>query len=386
MVLSLPFALRYRMAYDSRLMSDILNIFVRAVLGNLRRRGRELLGLRSSQGGAVTFVQRFGDALNLNVHFHMLALDGVYVRNGNDGPEFHELLAPEDEEIVKLTALVATRIRSLLKRRGLGMDGSEEVDALFRDEPGLAALYANSVRSRVAVGSNTGQRVAKLGDQIDGDSLDVLQSPRCATVDGFSVHANVSIEARDRTRLERLCRYAGRPAVATERLSALPDGRLLYRLKRPWRDGTSAIIFEPQDLIAKLAALVPAPRVHLVRFHGVLAPAAPWRSLIVPPASPDSPPCSSDKVPLPEPPASCIVEESAPESESPRRPNYSWAQLMRRVFAVDVLQCDRCGGAMRILAAIHPPETTRKILDCLGLPNRAPPLAPAFSDITLDLY
>jgi len=203
-VLSLPFALRYRMAYDSRLMSDILNIFVRAVLGNLRRRGRELLGLRSSQGGAVTFVQRFGDALNLNVHFHMLALDGVYVRNGNDGPEFHELLAPEDEEIVKLTALVATRIRSLLKRRGLGMDGSEEVDALFRDEPGLAALYANSVRSRVAVGSNTGQRVAKLGDQIDGDSLDVLQSPRCATVDGFSVHANVSIEAHDRIRLEDL--------------------------------------------------------------------------------------------------------------------------------------------------------------------------------------
>ena len=105
------------------------------------------------------------------------------------------------------------------------MDGSEKVDALFRDEPGLATLYANSVRSRVAVGSNTGQRVAKLGDQIDGDSLDVLQSPRCATVDGFSVHANVSIEARDRTRLERLCRYAGRPAVATERLSHCPmDG------------------------------------------------------------------------------------------------------------------------------------------------------------------
>ena len=72
-VLSLPFALRYRMAYDSRLMSDVLNVFVRAVLGSLRSRARESLGLRSSQGGAVTFVQRFGDALNCNVHFHMLA-------------------------------------------------------------------------------------------------------------------------------------------------------------------------------------------------------------------------------------------------------------------------------------------------------------------------
>jgi hypothetical protein len=66
--------------------------------------------------------------------------------------------------------------------------------------------------------------------------------------------------------------------------------------------------------------------------------------------------------------------------------NYSWVQLMRRVFAIDVLQCDRCGGHMRILAAIHPPETTRRILDCFGLPNRAPPLTPVFSDATLDLY
>jgi len=50
---------------------------------------------------------------------------------------------------------------------------------------------------------------------------------------------------------------------------------------------------------------------------------------------------------------------------------------MKRVFAIDVLQCDRCGGVMRIIAAIHPPNTTRKILDCLGLPSRAPPLTPA---------
>jgi hypothetical protein len=215
------------------------------------------------------------------------------------------LLAPEDNEVVELAALVAGRIQSLLKRRGVETDGSE--DNLFRDEPGLAALYASSVRSRIAVGSNTGHRVAKLGDQIDGDTLDVLQSPRCATVDGVSVHANVQIEARDRMRLERLCRYAGRPAVATERLSELPDGRLLYRLKRPWRDGTSAIIFEPEDLVAKLAALVPAPRVHLVRFHGVLAPAAPWRRLITPKLNVDTPKCLSAQATA-EPPDSAIGE------------------------------------------------------------------------------
>ncbi|PYS37198.1 MAG: IS91 family transposase, partial [Acidobacteria bacterium] len=83
-----------------------------------------------------------------------------------------------------------------------------------------------------------------------------------------------------------MCRYAGRPAVATQRLTELPDGRLLYRLKRPWRDGTSAVIFERQDFMAKLAVLVPAPRAHLTRYHGVLAPAAVWRPLIIPTAPP----------------------------------------------------------------------------------------------------
>ena len=57
--------------------------------------------------------------------------------------------------------------------------------------------------------------------------------------------------------------------------------------------------------------------------------------------------------------------------------NYPWSELMKRVFAADVLACDRCGGRLRILATIRPPETTRKILDHLGLPSRPPPLAPA---------
>ena len=164
---------------------------------------RKFLGLRDSQSGAVTFIQRFGDALNCNVHFHLLAIDGVYTRSENRNPEFHELPAPEDDEIVEFTTIVATRIEALLERRGIG-SGSEDEDALSRDDPGMAALYASSIRGRIAVGSNVGYRVARLRDQIDGDSLDVLQSPCCATVNGFSVHANVSIPAHDRMRLEDL--------------------------------------------------------------------------------------------------------------------------------------------------------------------------------------
>src|SRR5687767_13563888 len=102
-VLSLPFALRYRMAYDSRLMGDVLNVFVRAVFSELRKRARQSLDCRSSQCGAVTFVQRFGDALNANVHFHMLVLDGVFAAGEDGRPEFHQLLAPEDADVVCLT-------------------------------------------------------------------------------------------------------------------------------------------------------------------------------------------------------------------------------------------------------------------------------------------
>lgn len=63
--------------------------------------------------------------------------------------------------------------------------------------------------------------------------------------------------------------------------------------------------------------------------------------------------------------------------------NYTWAELLKRVFLVDVLVCDRCGGRMKVLCAVHPPDAIRKILDCLGLPSRPPPIArasPAIDD------
>jgi hypothetical protein len=176
---------------------------------------------------------------------------------------------------------------------------------------------------------------------------------------------------RRQTGLENLCRYVARPAAATERLSRLPDGRVLYRLRHRWRDGTSQVIFEPLDLVGKLAALVPPPRFNLVRYHGVLAPSAEWRFRIVPAGSTDTdrsiscPDCSRQTGP-----------QEHNRSKGHAR-NYSWAELMKRVFGYDVLKCDTCGGRMRILCAINPPEAIRKILDCLGLPSRPPPIYPA---------
>ena len=176
--------------------------------------------------------------------------------------------------------------------------------------------------------------------------------------------------------------------MALERLSRLPDGRLVYRLKRMWSDGSTDVVYEPQDFMAKLAALVPAPRVHLTRFHGILAPAAKWRPLIVPKPSVESD-VSLAAVPL-SVPASAPgindpIEAKVTTKDMPPRRNYAWAYLMMRVFQVDVLKCERCGSRLRILAAIHPPDATRKILECLGLPSRAPPLASAVSAFTAQI-
>ena len=96
-------------------------------------------------------------------------------------------------------------------------------------------------------------------------------------VAGFSLHAGVATRVNERDKLERLCRYIARPAVSTKRLSLTRHGKVRYELKTPYRDGTTHIIFEPLDFIARLVALVPKPRVDLTRYHGVFAPNSKYR-------------------------------------------------------------------------------------------------------------
>jgi len=416
-VLSLPFALRYRLAYDAPLASAVLGAFVRTVFGSLRRRSRKQWGVAGGRCGAVTFVQRFGDALNLNVHFHSLLLDGVYAQGPGGALRFHPLPPPEDAEVERLVGQVARRIARLLERRGLGSQSDPmEADPLAEEQPLLAQLYGASVAGRIASGRRAGRRVLRVGDCIDPEELPEPAGERCASASGVSLHANVAVPARDRQRLERLCRYVARPPVASERLSHLEDGRLLYRLKHRWRDGTTHVVFEPQELIEKLAALVPPPRFHLVRYHGILGPCASERERVVPrsataeerarpsrrkpavdapaetsgtsaghgrepPRSPDlGNPLARECLRATSAPAGAREPLPAPGRPTPRPRRLAWAELLRRVFAVDVLECPRCGGRMRLLAAIQPPDVTQAILACLDLPSRAPPVAAALPD------
>ena len=99
---------------------------------------------------------------------------------------------------------------------------------------------------------------------------------------GFSLHAGVAARSDERKNLERLCRYISRPAVSEKRLSLTSNGNIRYQLKTPYRDGTTHVIFEPLDFIARLAALIPKPRANLTRFHGVFAPNSKHRALVAP--------------------------------------------------------------------------------------------------------
>ena len=93
----------------------------------------------------------------------------------------------------------------------------------------------------------------------------------CADAHGFSLHAGVRCGAHQRKELERLCRYITRPAIANERLKRNREGQVVLQLKSAYRDGTTHIVMSPLEFMQRLAALVPRPRLHLIRFHGVLA-------------------------------------------------------------------------------------------------------------------
>jgi hypothetical protein len=361
-VFSFPHALRFRVAFDSELLSKVLRILVESVFGHLKRRARDS-GIPDAKSGAVMFIQRFGSALNLNPHAHVVVLDGVYAALNGEVPRFYPQRTPDTKDVTAVAARVAGRVAALLAER----NGDVTLDHMVT---GPESLYSASITGTLAMGPNAGQKVKTAGE-LQHESFE-RHGSRCAMVSGFSVHAGVSIRADDRKGLERLCRYTSRPPVAVERLEQLSDGRLSYRLKSPWRNGTTHVILDPLEFIAKLSALVPAPRANLIRYYGVFGPAASWRSAIVPGST------LTDSTG-----GSCGCEVNDGEETPPRR-NYAWALLMARVFEFDVLKCPDCGGRLRMLAAIHPPLNTRKILESMGLPSRAPPVARAASESSLE--
>jgi ribosomal protein S27E len=368
-VLTVPFPLRFLFAAYPELMSRVLGIVTRAISTHLAHQAG--FSRREAHAGAVTLIQRFGSALNLNIHFHMLFLDGVYVQDPNGEYGFRRTSPPSVELLHDLLFLISQRVARFLERRGI-LERDEENSYLTLDgleEDPLQDIHSHSVTYRVALGPQKGRKVFCL-QTVPPRPEPAADHARVANLNGFSLHAGVAARADQRDKIERLCRYIARPAISEQRLSLTPTGKVRYQLKTPFRNGTTHVIFEPLDFIARLAALVPKPRVNLTRFHGVFAPNSKHRAAITPSGRGKG----NNKHAI------------HPDDKSPaeRHAAMTWAQRLKRVFNIDIETCEKCQGPVRIIACVEDPAVIRQILEHLRQkesidtqaqlpPGRAPP-------------
>ena len=130
---------------------------------------------------------------------------------------------------------------------------------------------------------------------------------------------------------------------------------------------------DPMTFMGRLAAQVPPPRRHLLTYHGVLAPAASRRERIVPGCQQGETCACGTRPPGASRPRS--KREPGPKPPRPRPERYSWAELLRRTFLIDVLACP-CGARRRVLRLVCDPFQIRRCLEYLGLPTDPPQRAP----------
>jgi hypothetical protein len=193
---------------------------------------------------------------------------------------------------------------------------------------------------------------------------------------GFSVDASVRVEAADRAGLERLIRYCARGPLALERLERDPDDpeRLVYHLPKPTADGRVALTLTPLELIDRLAALIPPPRVHRHRYAGVLAPTRRGgpKSRSGPRRTPGSRPTRwrhrAERL-------------SRTGSQPPPRtaaPPGIWAGDAARAHLRSLSPGLPVGQTeMRLIAFVTDSVSVIRLLEHLGEPTRPPPLSPA---------
>ena len=293
--------------------------------------------------------------LSLNIHLHMLFVDGVYTFD-EERPRFHRASAPTQPELQRLLRTIATRVTRALERQGLLIRDDETPFLDLEPDDGFEQLLGAAVHYRIATGPHAGRKALTLRTVASHPHTD---NPGIAQLSGFSLHAGTRCQAHERDSLERLCRYIARPALSNERLSVNDRGQVLYRLKHPFRNGTTHVVLDPIDFIARLAALVPRPRAHLTRYHGVFAPNCKHRRRIIP----------------------CPAHQTAREPHASRPAPMRWMQRLKRVFHIDIEHCGVCGATLRVIACIETPQVIERILAHLAAREtggvnhpRAPPL------------
>ena len=248
-VLSFPIPLRSLFAVHPECLLPVLQIIHRAIATFLFNQ----TGQKRDQAatGAVTLIQRFGSAANLNIHLHALVLDGVYGNLATTdtidtahpcppapaAPIFHAAGAPTRAALEALLGKIITRVLRLLTRLGhLVLEEGETYLAgcIIDPDDVMPPLQAAAANYRIAQGPRAGQKVLSLQLGPRRPARAAESSALCANAHGFSLHAGVRCRADDRRGLEQLCRYITRPAISNERLSVNRAGQSLPPRRRGW--------------------------------------------------------------------------------------------------------------------------------------------------------
>ena len=378
-VLTVPFELRTRLAYDGALLGAVCRIFVDSLLGFYRRRMRDL-GVGAGKSGAVTVVQRTNADLRLNPHLHTVALDGVFVPADDGSLVFQELPELDAMDVADLLQVVRVRVLTMLERRGVIEQGDELTvvpSDLHEREPALAQLAAASVSGLAPAGPERRDRPYRAITLRAPPGIR-MTAPLTATECGFSLHAATTADANDALGRQALLEYVLRPPIPNKRLELLGDDLVRIKLRRPFGDGTVAVDLDPLSLLCRLAAAVPPPRFNTIRYAGVLGSASKWRPLVVPEARRDKQPTegsASKARPVVAAKPDGAADEHAPPPSQPathRSGWRPWAELMRRTFSIDVEKCDRCSGTMKLRALVTDPQSARRITAHLGEPTTLP--------------
>ena len=281
----------------------------------------------------------------MNIHFHTLVLDGVFTTPVPRACGFIRRRGRATPRSRRRWRRSATGSCGGCVRHGLGRPTTRGAGGPGRGRvPGAGGDGGASVQGRVALGPRAGARVRRLGGATRG-RVGTSRGPRQAHLSrGSTCTPTWRCRGEDRERREQLCRYLLRPAVAQERLRLAEDGRIVLELKRPWQDGTSDLVFEPLDLLERLAALTPRPRINLIIYHGVAGPQRPCAGGRGGVRDPGGGPAGAHRARRARG-TGISGRAGTAEPEAARR-GWTWAQLMHRAFdrPINCTAHPRCGG------------------------------------------
>lgn len=326
-VISFPIPMRYWLQTNKKLYSKIHALLIREIHRHYTNKAKSS-GIKGSTPGSISFTQRWGSALNLNPHAHVLCADGVYTWV-NGKPRWNNMEKITDQEVSDLITKISQSVMLFLRKQGyLDKDGdvvqNPLADGLFQENAALSLATQNSVN-------------------------------------GFSLHANTAFNTLQREPLRKLIEYIARGPLSNERLQIDNDGKVQLQLKTKWSDGTTHLLFTPGEFIEKLTALIPLPKSHLVRWAGVFAPNSKYRKEIT--LKPDVKKGFQFKG----------------DDEKGGLKNYSWSKMLAQVFKIDVTKCESCGADMVALGSVKDRDQIKRYLNHIGLDPDPPPMAPARS-------